>query len=314
MQEAREEDCYPSDRASPTRETETSTRMDYFFGPFKIQDEVKKRTIGKAYGVLLNCLGTRAVHVDLAPDYITEKFLMVLRRFMSIKGYPTKLLSDNRTQLTAANEELQKVSRAWDWDEPADAPWQNGVSEAIVKSVKKAIAVAIAESIMTFSELQTVCYEAANLVNERPIGRHSTSPDDRIYLCPNDLLLGRSTPRVLSGPFRETSNPNHCYEFVQSVVDTFWRKWTGDFFPSLIIQQKWHTARRNVMVGDVVLIQDSNQVRGNRKLGKVSEVHPGEDGKVRKVEVPCKNPEPGEPVNKYQGQGYVTVQRPGKGW
>ena len=169
---------------------------------------------------------------------------------MSIRGYPTKLLSDNGTQLTAANEELQKVSRAWDWDEllafgatkgmqwefvPADAPWQNGVSEALVKSVKKAIAVAIGESIMTFSELQTVCYEAANLVNERPIGRHPTSPDDGIYLCPNDLLLGRSTPRVPSGPFRETSNPNHRYEFVEGVVDTFWRKWTRDFFPSLII-------------------------------------------------------------------------------
>ena len=264
--------------------------------------------------------------MDLAPDYSKEKFLVVLSRFVSIRGYPTKLLSDNGTQLTAANEELQKVSRAWDWDElvafgatkgmqwefvPADAPWQTGVSEALVKSVKKAIAVAIGESIMTFSELQTVCYEAANLVNERPIGRHSTSPaDDGIYLCPNDLLLGRSTPRVPSGPFRETSNPNHHYEFVERVVDTFWRTWTRDLFPSLIIQQKWHTARRNVIVGDVVLIQDSNQVRGNWKLGKVSEVHPGEDGKVRKVEVQCKNPKPGEPVNKYQGQGYVTVQRP----
>ena len=55
--------------------------------------------------------------MDLAPDYSTEKFLMVLRRFVSIRGYPTKLLSDNGAQLTAANEELQKVSWAWDWDE-----------------------------------------------------------------------------------------------------------------------------------------------------------------------------------------------------
>lgn len=294
------------------------------FGPFKIRDEVKKRTIGKAYGVIFNCLGTRAVHVDLAPDYSTEKFLMVLRRFVSLRGYPAKLLSDNGTQLTAANEELQKVYKAWDWDElaafgatkglqwefiPADAPWQNGVSEALVKSVKKAIAAAIGESIMTFSELQTVCYEAANLVNERPIGRHPTSPEDGTYLCPNDLLLGRSTPRVPSGPFRETSNPTHRYEFVQRVVDAFWRKWTRDFFPSLVVQQKWHTVQRNVMVGDVVLIQDSNQVRGSWKLGKVLEAYKGDDGRVRKVEVQYKNPKPGESVKEYQGRGYVTVQR-----
>ena len=96
----------------------------------------------------------------------------------------------------------------------ADAPWQKGASETPVKSVKKAITVAIGESVMTFSELQTVCYEAANLVNERPIGRHPTSPEDGTYLCPNDLLLGRSTSRVPSGPFRETRNPNHRFEFV----------------------------------------------------------------------------------------------------
>ena len=82
----------------------------------------------------------------------------------------------------------------------ADAPWQNGVSEALVKSVKRAIAAAIHESILTFSELQTVLFEIANLINERPIGRHPTSPDDGTYLCPNDLLLGRSTARVPSGP------------------------------------------------------------------------------------------------------------------
>ena len=129
-----------------------------------------------------------------------------------------------------------------------------------MKSVKKAITVAVGESVMTLSELQTVCYEAANLVSERPISRHPTSPEDGTYLCPNDLLLGRSTSRVPSGPFRETRNPNHRFEFVQQIVNAFWRKWIRDFFPSLIVQQKWHTKKRNVRVGDVVLIQDSNLV------------------------------------------------------
>ena len=154
---------------------------------------------------------------------------MFLMRFVSLRGYPAKMISDNGIQLTAANEELKKVVAYWDWDElaafsatkgmewkflPADVPWQNGTSEALVKSVKKAITVAVGESVMTVSELQTVCYEAANLVNERPVGRHPTSPEDGTYLCPNDLLLGRSTSRVPSGPFRETRNPNHRFEFV----------------------------------------------------------------------------------------------------
>jgi len=182
---------------------------------------------------------------------------MALQRFVSLRGYLTKLLSDNGTQLKAANEELQKVFKTWDWDKlsvfgatkgmqwefiPANAPWQNGISEALVKLVKKAMSIAIGENTQTFSELQTVCYKAANLVNERPIGRHPTMLEDGSYLSPNDLLLGRASPRVPSGPFKQTSNPKHCYEFVQRIIDAFWRRWTRDFFPSLIVRQKWNTA------------------------------------------------------------------------
>ena len=54
--------------------------------------------------------------------------------------------------------------------------------------------------------------------------------------------------------------------------------------------------KRNLKKGDIVLIQDSNQIRGQWKLGKVSEVFPGEDGLVRKVHVTYKNPKQGEPA------------------
>ena len=61
---------------------------------------------------------------------------------------------------------------------------------------------------------------------------------------------------------------------------------------------------------DLVLIQDSNLVRGQWRLGIVSNTFPGSDVKVRKVEVQYKNPKQGEPVTKYQGRGYVTIERP----
>ena len=295
------------------------------FGPFKIRDEVKRRTYGKCYGVIFNCMCTRAVHLDLAPDYSTETFLLVLRRFVSLRGYPAKLYSDNGPQLVAADKELKDITKNWNWDEllefgvteglqwefsPADAPWYNGTSEALIRSVKRGLNIAIGDNIMTFSELQTACFEVGNLINERPIGKHPTDTDDGVYLSPNDLLLGRSTSRVPSGPFRETTNPRHRFEFVQNIVKSFWRKWTRDYFPSLLIESKWHTAHRDVKVGDVVLIQDSNLVRGNWKLGKVITAKPSKDGRVRRVEIVYKNTKPGEHVKTYRGGGYVTVERP----
>ena len=89
----------------------------------------------------------------------------------------------------------------------ADAQWQNGISEALIKSVKRAITLAIGKCVMTFSELQTVCFEVVNLINERLIGRHLTSLDDESYLWLNDLLLGCSTSQVPSRPFQQTNNP-----------------------------------------------------------------------------------------------------------
>ena len=127
--------------------------------------------------------------------------------------------------------------------------------------------------------------EAASLVNERPIGVHPHSPEDGTYLCPNDLLLGRATSSAPGGPFKEYTNLKQRFLFVQSLIDGFWKKWIRDFFPSLTIRQKWHTAKRNPRVNDIVLIQEANQLRGIWKLGKITNVYPGKDSYVRNVDV-----------------------------
>ena len=44
------------------------------------------------------------------------------------------------------------------------------------KRVKKSVKGAIGEQVLSYSKLQTVFSEAANLVNEKPIARHSTEP------------------------------------------------------------------------------------------------------------------------------------------
>lgn len=65
------------------------------FGPLQIKDAVKKRTTGKAYGVVFNCLVTRAVYIDVAEGYDTESFLTTLRRFVAIHGFPKTMYSDS---------------------------------------------------------------------------------------------------------------------------------------------------------------------------------------------------------------------------
>ena len=275
--------------------------------------------------LLFNCIVSRAVYVDVANDYTTDGFLLVLRRFVSLRGYPSKIYSDPGSQLVAASKELKHIVEGLNEEEisqfgmkkglewkfsPADGPWQNGCSEALVKSVKKAIVVSVGCQVLTVPEFQTVCFEAANLVNERPIGRHPTDPNDGVYLCPNHLLLGRASSRVPSGPFYHLTKTSRRFSNIQNIIDSFWRQWTRDFFPSLLVNQKWHTQKRNVKIGDVVIIQDSKQIRGNWRLARVSNVFPSDDGRVRRVELQYKNEKPGEPVKKYAGSPYLKIQRP----
>ena len=127
--------------------------------------------------------------------------------------------------------------------------------------------------------------ESAQLINQRPIGLLPGSPDEGTYLCPNDLLLGRATPNTPQGNFKERTSQKHRLDFVESLVNTFWKRWSQEVFPNLVITPKWHTERRNLKQGDVVLIQDSNELRGVWKMGLVTEAVPSEDSKVRRVKV-----------------------------
>lgn len=140
--------------------------------------------------------------------------------------------------------------------------------------------------------------EVANLVNQRPIGRIPNDPDDGKYICPNDILLGRASSEVPQGPFKETQNPRYRVEFLQKIVDSFWKRWIRDVFPSLVPRKQWQIERRNVKVNDIVTVADSNAVRGKWCTGRIMEVYPGPDGRVRNVKVKTSTGVYSRPVTK----------------
>ena len=279
------------------------------FGPFTIRGVVNKRTRNKCFGIIFTCGGSRAVYCDVTQDYSTDSFLQAVRRFVSLRGYPSDIYSDCGSQLVKAEKEIRnhKIMQygvekglTWHFSTPT-APWKNGCAESLIKSIKKALTVTIGNQILSFPELQTYVFEAANIVNEQPIAVHSTSLDDGSYICPNDLLLGRASTAVPSGPFPEYTSPKKRLAFIQLLVDSFWKKWVRDYFPSLLIRSKWHTEKRSLCVGDIVLIQDLSALRGQWKLGKVSKIHTSVDNVIRNVDVQYKND---------SSRKLVTVSRP----
>ena len=269
----------------------------------------------KHYGVIFTYLNTRAVHLELAVDLTTMEFMQVLRRFFSIRGYSAVILSDKGTQMVGAANELREMVKGldgnrlsefcgekgikWIFTTPA-APHQNRCAEALVKSCKRSLKIAIGEQLLTPFELYTCLLEIANLLNQRPIGRIPNDPDDGAYLCPNDMLLGRATSEVPQGTFKDTRNPRKRVEFVQRIVDSCWKRWTRDVFPTLVPRKKCHVENRNT-------VADMNAVRGKWAVGRVTKVYPGADGRVRNVTVKTATGEYSRPVTK------IAVIHPAEG-
>ena len=70
------------------------------------------------------------------------------------------------------------------------------------------------------------------------------------------------------------------------MADVFWRRWLKEYLPILQERQKWNQPRKNVEVGNVVLLLQENTPRSLWPLACVIEVHRNRnDGHVRSVKL-----------------------------
>ena len=53
----------------------------------------------KYYLLILTCLSTRAIHLELIPDQSAEQFVLALVRFCNVYGIPDDIYSDNALSL-----------------------------------------------------------------------------------------------------------------------------------------------------------------------------------------------------------------------
>lgn len=293
------------------------------FGPFKVRGEVQKRTSGKAYGVLFTDMTMRAVHVEGVFGYDTDSFLLALSRFVSVRGWPTMIYSDPGSQLVSVERELREAwanldrvslikkgtdnGLTWVFG-PADSPWYQGAVEALIKSVKRAFVFAFHGKRFSPAEFLSVCYEVANMLNERPIGSLPSVDAEISILTPNCLLLGRATVQNPGG-WQPNSNYLQKFHLVQSIANCFWERWCELCAPALVVQKKWHTSHRNLQPSDVVIVADKNSLRGQYRVALVKKVFPGKDGKVRRVTLSYKNFKVGEKLEKYSGAPDTEVMR-----
>ena len=291
----------PVQRLTPFLRPFTFTGLDYF-GPLHIKIGRRREL---RYGALFTCLSTRAVHLEVAHSLNTDSAIMAIRRMCARRGCPQEIHSDNGTNFRGADRELKAAledfrqdrlaaecsSKGISWHfNPPLAPHMGGSWERLVRAVKIAMKSVMKERVVTEEVLATVFAEAEQLVNSRPLTHVSVDPDDEESLTPNHFLIGSSSATSRPGVFVDA---DLClrkhWRIAQKITDEFWKRWILEYRPELTRRRKWQDGTPSLAVGDVVVVVDSNQPRGQWPRGRLEAVHPGSDGIVRVADVRTKS-------------------------
>lgn len=286
----------PASRVTPEEPPFSRVGVDYF-GPFFIK---RARSELKRYGCLFTCLTTRAIHLEVSNTLDTDSFINALQRFIARRGQPIEMRSDNGTNFVGGLRELRRAIDEWNHQQisdhllqgnvkwifnPPGASHMGGVWERQIRTVRSVLNGVLQLQRLDDEGLATLFCCVESIVNGRPITKLSNDPADPLPLTPNHLLLLRSGPTLPPGAFTKQDLYRRRWRQVQHLADVFWARWIKEYLPALNQRQKWTQTKRNLQVGDLVMVLHDNVPRNNWPLGLVTQVYPGDDGLVRSVEV-----------------------------
>ena len=279
------------------------------FGPWNI---VAKRTRGgvtnsKRWAILFTCLTTRGVHIEVVEEVSASSFINAYRRFVALRGPVKQIRSDRGTNFVGSTDDLNintinvedgqvksilyENGTTWIFN-PPHSSHMGGVWERLIGVARRILDAMLLENSMakghlTHEVLVTFLAEVSAIMNSRPLTTLSTDPDDPYPLSPSLLITQK--PDVL------VTSPDAALDFkdmyrsqwkrVRHLADVFWSKWKVQYLQSLQERRKWQKDRRNISVGDVVLMIDKQASRIQWPMGKVVRTFPSADGRVRKAEI-----------------------------
>ena len=234
----------PAARVAPFNPPFTHVGVDYF-GPLFVK---QGRSEVKRYGCLFTCLTMRAVHIEVAHTLEADSFICAYQRFVSRRGRPRAIYSDNGTNFTGAERELREAFERLDQQyvcnrlrkddvqwffNPPEASHQGGIWERMIRSVRKILAALLKEQRINDETLSTLLCEVEKILNDRPLTLLSEHPDDPEPLTPNKLLLLKSNSCLPLDVFKDQDRYSKRWRQAQCLANAFWKRWMKDYLPGL---------------------------------------------------------------------------------
>lgn len=254
----------------------------------------------KAYICLFVCFVTRAIHLELVSDLTTEAYLLALNRFISRRGKPIEIFSDNGRNFVGLMNDfsdfLQRCSTSiieYATSQtikfkfiPPYSPHFGGLWEAGVKSCKHHLRRVVGNVRLTFEEFYTVLSQIEAVLNSRPLSPLSPDPKDFTPLTPGHFLVGRPLTAPVSDDLSDTPALRlNRYQRVEQIRQHFWTRWSKEFISELQIRNKWTERTTELKTNSLVLIKDNNLPPLKWHMGRVLATIPGKDGISRVADI-----------------------------
>lgn len=202
----------------------------------------------KRYGCLFTCRTMRTVHMEVAHILEADSFICAYQRFVSLRGKPIEIYSDNGTNFKGAWRELREALKRLDQTKiynrlrsndvqwlfnPPEASHQGGIWEGMIGSVRRVLGALLKEQLVDDETLSTLPCEAERILNDRPLTSLSDHPDDPELLTPNKLLLLRSYSCFPPDVFKGHDKYSKRWRQAQCLADSFWKRWMKGYLPAL---------------------------------------------------------------------------------
>ena len=280
--------------------------VDYA-GPFLLKNN---KTMIKRYVALFTCTASRAVHLEMVQDLTANAFLDAFARFVSRRGRPTLMVSDNATNFKKASLILNAAEQVQLHDDvkgligcqwyfiPSRTPWFGGFYERLIGLMKTTLRKTIGKALLNEYEFTTVLCKIEHSLNNRPLTYVSGEMNDDQVLTPSLLLGGyrldepqeipMDKDELLDPTMYDKNSLTKRQKYVRSILENYWKRWRLEYLTSLKISRQISGEQYVPVVNDVVLIGDERK-RVNWPLGRIVELLPGKDKQVRVAKVKTKH-------------------------
>ena len=145
----------------------------------------------------------------------------------------------------------------------------------------------IEETRLTYEELYTVLTQVEACLNSRPLSSLSNDPNDLNPLTPGHFLIGDSPSAVPQPNLSEIAqNRLNRFQHLQQMLQHFWKRWKNEYLNQLQQRHKWAQPISNHLTpGTMVIVREDDLPPLKWRLGRITELHPGQDSVTRVVSV-----------------------------